>query len=148
MGRSLESWASSPGARATMVANRRRDTAPELRLRSELHRRGLRYKVDAAPTVGIRRRADLVFSAARVAVFVHGCFWHGCPIHYVAPRTNAEFWREKLRANRARDADTNARLLAAGWIAFVVWEHDDFIQSADELEVLVRSRRVSNRNLD
>src|SRR3954471_18689778 len=87
----------------------RRDTAPELALRRELHRLGLRYRVDVAPAPSrSRRRADVVFSRQRIAVFVDGCFWHGCEEHGVRPRANAEYWRAKLRRNVERDRETDA----------------------------------------
>src|SRR3954447_6857243 len=95
--------ASSPAVRRRMKATRRRDTAPELALRRELHRRGLRYYVDRSPVPGWRRRADVVFPTARVAVFVDGCFFHGCPLHRTEAKANRDFWREKIEANIARD---------------------------------------------
>ena len=134
-------WASSPAIRATMRGNRSRDTIPELALRSALHRRGLRFRVDRAPLPGLRRRADVVFGPTRVAVFVHGCFWHGCPEHYTAPRANREFWKAKVDGNRARDADTSRVLTEAGWEVVVVWEHDDVELAAERVAVLVRDRR-------
>ena len=82
-----------------MRANRRRDTGPELALRRELHRRGLRYRVDHAPIAGLRCRADIVFTRARVAVFVDGCFWHACPEHGNIPTANREWWQAKLELN-------------------------------------------------
>jgi DNA mismatch endonuclease (patch repair protein) len=103
----------------------RRDTPAELRLRSILHSRGLRYRVDARPVSGLRRKADLVFRSARVAVFVDGCFWHGCPRHMAWPKANAVWWREKITRNRERDRDTDERLRKAGWTVVRVWEHDD-----------------------
>ena len=136
------SWASSPAIRATMRGNRSRDTAPELALRSALHRRGLRFRVDRAPLPGLRRRADVVFGPTRVAVFVHGCFWHGCPEHYIAPRANREFWKAKVEDNRARDADTGRLLTEAGWEVVVVWEHDNAEVAADRIAVLVSDRRA------
>ena len=84
-----ESWASSAQVRVTMRGNRSKNTTPEMKLRSLLHRRGLRYRVDAPPTPGTRRRADVVFPRERVAVFVDGCFWHGCPEHYRPSTKNA-----------------------------------------------------------
>lgn len=105
-----------------MRSNRRRDTSIELALRSVLHARGFRYRVDYAP-VNLRRRADVVFTAHRVAVFVDGCFWHGCPQHYVAPKSNWEFWSAKVAANRARDIATSEELRHAGWTAVRIWEH-------------------------
>lgn len=116
---------SSVGARRTMVANRRVNTGPELRLRRRLHAAGLRYRIDAPLLFDRRRRADVVFPRQRIAVFVDGCFWHGCPEHYVAPKANAAFWRQKVEANRARDLDTDLRLKQLGWVVLRVWEHED-----------------------
>ena len=93
----------------------RRDTPAELALRKALFRAGLRYRVDYAPVETPRRRADVVFTKARVAVFVDGCFWHGCPAHATSPKANASWWREKLDGNVRRDRDTDNRLRAAGW---------------------------------
>jgi DNA mismatch endonuclease (patch repair protein) len=94
-------------------------------LRSLLHRWGLRYYVDRAPLPGLRRRADLVFPTRKVAVYVDGCFWHGCPQHGTSPKANAAWWAEKIQANRRRDADTVKQLRAAGWIVLRFWEHED-----------------------
>jgi DNA mismatch endonuclease, patch repair protein len=115
--------ASSPDALARMVRQRRRDTRPELAIRRLLHAQGLRYRVDA-PLPGMRRRADLVFGSARVAVFVDGCFWHGCPEHGTQPKRNAAWWATKIAANAERDRDTDRRLAADGWTAMRVWEHE------------------------
>lgn len=118
------SWASSPAVRAAMRGIRRRDTRPEMRVRRALHARGLRYRVDIAPLAGLRRRADIVFRGPQVAVFVDGCFWHGCPEHGMTPRTNTEFWRVKLDRNRERDVETTRVLAAAGWVVLRFWEHE------------------------
>lgn len=107
-----------------MVRQRRRDTRPELALRSALHARGLRYWVDRPILEGGRRKADLVFPRRRVAVFVDGCFWHRCPIHGSRPKRNAEWWDEKLQANVNRDRDTDRELEANGWVVVRVWEHE------------------------
>lgn len=123
-----------------MTSTRGRDTAPELAVRREAHRRGLRYRVDTAPLRAARRRADLVFSRARVAVFVDGCYWHGCPLHYQAPVTNSTYWREKIVTNRRRDRDTDTLLEAAGWMTIRVWEHDDIVTAVDRIEDAVRAR--------
>ncbi len=117
--------ASSPAARATMRANRGRDTGPEMAVRRALHAMGLRYRVDHPLPFDRRRRADILFPKARIAVFIDGCFWHGCPEHGTSPRSNAEFWRTKIERNRERDRDTSARLEEAGWVALRFWEHDD-----------------------
>lgn len=118
------SKASSTAVRAVMAANKGRDTRPERLLRSALYRQGLRYRVNARPLPDLRRTADLVFLKARVAVFVDGCYWHGCPDHYRPATKHSEFWREKIEGNRARDADTDARLREQGWTVVRVWEHE------------------------
>ncbi|MGW5043875.1 very short patch repair endonuclease [Streptomyces griseoluteus] len=125
--------ASSTAVRAVMVANRGRDTKPELLLRSVLHRRGLRYRVNAQPLPELRRTADVVFSKARVAVFVDGCYWHGCPDHYRPATKRAEFWDGKIRSNKARDEETNHRLRESGWTVIRVWEHEDPNSAADKI---------------
>lgn len=102
-----------------------RDTKPELALRRELHRLGLRYRVGTAPLPGLRRRADVVFTRRRIAVFVDGCFWHRCPDHGTQPKNNPNWWRAKLDRNVERDRHTDAALLAAGWHVVRVWEHED-----------------------
>lgn len=104
---------------------RRRDTSAEMRVRSAVHGLGLRYYVDRAPVKGHRRKADLVFPRAKLAVFVDGCFWHGCPEHMTWPQNNSRWWREKIERNVARDRDTDAKLAAAGWRSARFWEHDD-----------------------
>jgi DNA mismatch endonuclease (patch repair protein) len=120
-----------------MELQRRRDTAPELLLRSELWRRGLRYRVDHA-VIGRRRRVDIAFVGPRVAVFVDGCFWHSCPEHGTIPKTNQEWWTAKLAANMARDQSTDSQLRDAGWVVVRVWEHDAIYSAADRIEALVR----------
>jgi DNA mismatch endonuclease, patch repair protein len=128
----------SEAVRRRLSLTGRRDTKPERVLRSELHRRGLRYRVDA-PLPGLtRRRADLVFPREQVAVFVDGCFWHRCPKHWNAPLNNAEFWASKIDGNVRRDRDTNARLTDAGWTVVRVWEHEDPREAADRVEAAVR----------
>lgn len=127
--------------RASMQGNRSRDTGPEMRLRRELHARGLRYFVHRAPLVGVRRRADIVFPRLRLAVFVDGCFWHGCPDHGSEPRANATFWRDKITTNRRRDRDTDERLATAGWTVIRVWEHEPVAASADRVADAVAERR-------
>ena len=122
-----------------MKSVRRRDTACEVELRSELHKRGLRYRVDW-PLPGTRRRADVAFPRARVAVFVDGCFWHGCPEHKTVPRSNREWWQAKLLANMARDLDTNRKLIRQGWKVLRFWEHEDMDRATVEIERAVRSR--------
>jgi DNA mismatch endonuclease (patch repair protein) len=134
-----DSWASSPTARAIMVANRGRDTRPALALRSAVHRLGLRFRVEVAPLQGLRRTADLLFPKARVVVLLDGCFWHGCPIHFRLPRTNQMYWLAKISANRVRDADTDRRFSSAGWTVVRVWEHESPSEAADRVAGVVRS---------
>lgn len=122
-----------------MQAQGRRDTKPELALRREVWRRGLRYRVDHPPLRGMRRRADLVFTRARVAVFVDGCFWHRCPDHSTIPKSNQAWWIDKLDANVARDRDTDELLRANGWVVIRVWEHEAPVPAADRIERAVRA---------
>lgn len=108
-----------------MLATPQRDTGVELRIRRKLHKLGLRYLVDSRPCPGVRSRADIVFRGARLAVFVDGCFWHGCPDHMTWPKNNEQFWRAKISANKARDAATEKALVEAGWRVLRIWEHED-----------------------
>ena len=123
-----------------MQGNRRRDTGPELRLRSALHALGLRFRVDRRPEAAIRCRADVVFTRRRVAIFVDGCFWHGCPTHFVPPATNLAYWAAKIDGNRRRDATTAAALEAAGWRVIRVWEHADAAEAAIEIAAIAGGR--------
>lgn len=128
------SWASTEGVRRSMQANRRCDTGPERRLRSVLHARGQRFRKDYRLDLDqLRVRIDIAFTAARVAVFVDGCFWHRCPEHGSDPRRNGEFWRRKLDANVARDERVDAALGAAGWTVLRVWEHEPAEAAADRI---------------
>ena len=128
-----------PGTSARMARQHRRDTEPELLLRRELHRLGFRYRVDH-PLPGLpRRRADVLFTRARVAVFVDGCFWHGCPEHKTSPANNAAWWATKLARNVERDRETDAHLLALGWKVLRVWEHEDMQQAAMRIGEILRS---------
>ncbi|MET8993913.1 very short patch repair endonuclease [Amycolatopsis sp. NPDC004169] len=124
-----------------MSKQKSRNTGIEMALRKALHAAGFRYRVHRRPVKGVRREADLVFGPARVAVFVDGCFWHGCPEHATWPKNNAEFWREKIETNRRRDADTDARLEEAGWLAVRIWEHETVEVAAERVVTAVRGRR-------
>jgi DNA mismatch endonuclease (patch repair protein) len=132
------SWASSPAVRAVMRANRSRNTSPEIRLRTALHRRGFRYRIHYRPLPAERRTVDIAFTRARVAIEVRGCFWHGCPKHGNRPRVNVDYWRTKLDRNRQRDADLETALTAAGWHVIIVWEHEDAEEAADRVAQQVR----------
>jgi len=137
------SYASTPGVRSRMQMQRTRDTAPELAVRRLLHSMGFRYRVDRSPLPKLRRRADIVFGAVKVAVFVDGCFWHGCPEHgRRQTQANPAYWSDKIAANRARDADTDSRLVDAGWVSVRIWEHESPQEAADRIAAAVRQRRV------
>jgi DNA mismatch endonuclease, patch repair protein len=120
----------------------RRDTGPELRLRHELYRRGLRYRIDAGVSDLPRHRVDVLFKPVRVAVFVDGCFWHSCPIHGSRPKANRDWWDAKFERIRERDALAEAKLTAAGWLVLRVWEHEPAILAADRVENAVRQRKM------
>ncbi|MHB8450568.1 MAG: very short patch repair endonuclease [Mycobacteriales bacterium] len=129
--------ASSPTVRRFMSNLRTAGTGPELAIRHELYRRGLRYRVNVANLPG---HPDIALTRARIAVFVDGCFWHGCPDHAVAPRANAAWWRSKLEANVARDRRGDASLREAGWTVVRAWEHESPTLVADAIEQMWRDR--------
>jgi DNA mismatch endonuclease (patch repair protein) len=139
-----QSWASTPAVRARMQRQQTRDTQPELAIRRLLHAAGLRYRVDAAPLPTLRRRADVVFGPAKVALFVDGCFWHGCADHGARPtHANPAYWVDKIRRNSERDRRTDELLKEAGWISVRVWEHEDPREVAERVILIIRSRRAS-----
>ncbi len=135
--------ASSAAVRARMRSQATRDTAPETAFRRALHALGVRFRVGralpAVPGLG-RCRPDVVLGPSRVAVFVDGCFWHGCPAHSRPVRANGSWWAAKLAANAARDARATAALRAVGWEVVRVWEHDDPLAAARAVADLVRAR--------
>lgn len=102
---------------------RQKDTKGELALRAELHKRGYRYRVNQVVSLKPRRTADIAFTKLKVAIFVDGCFWHGCPLHASWPKSNAAFWREKITKNMTRDTETTALLEASGWAVVRIWSH-------------------------
>jgi DNA mismatch endonuclease (patch repair protein) len=123
-----------------MERQARRDTKPELAVRRTAWRLGLRYRVDVAPIPGLRRKADMVFTGAKVAVYVDGCFWHSCPEHATTPKANRQWWVDKLDANVRRDRDTDRILRDGGWLSVRIWEHEDPVEAADRILRCVRSR--------
>jgi DNA mismatch endonuclease (patch repair protein) len=123
---------------------RRRDTTPERKLRSILHRRGLRFRVDYRPLADSRTRADIVLVRHRIAIFVDGCFWHGCPRHGTMSKTNATWWREKIRRNRERDRLVTKQLTRGGWTVVRFWEHRDLTECADAICELVLSGKTKD----
>jgi DNA mismatch endonuclease, patch repair protein len=124
-----------------MARVRQKGTAAELALRRTLHGMGLRYRLQVPLLTKPRRVADIVFPTERIAVFVDGCFWHGCPEHASWPKNNADFWRGKIEANRARDDDTNLRLKELGWTVIRVWTHEDSSEAADRIARVVTAIR-------
>lgn len=131
----------SPGGHVSrrMSSQARSDIASELKLRRELHARGMRYCIQL-PVPGLRRRRiDVAFTRVRLAVFVDGCFWHGCPLHGVQPQANSDWWDWKFRRNAERDSATNRIPVSAGWRVLRVWEHDFLLPAAQAVEDAVRN---------
>ena len=124
---------------AQMQRMPRSSTGPEILIRKELHRRGLRFRIGDRVLPG---RPDIVFTAARIAVFVDGCFWHSCPDHGILPKNNRDWWREKLARNVERDREKDAQLEEMGWTVVHVWEHEPPPTAADTIERLWRAARV------
>jgi DNA mismatch endonuclease (patch repair protein) len=122
---------------AVMRAVKGRDTGPEMRVRRAAHAMGLRYRLHRRDLPG---SPDLVFVSRRVALFVHGCFWHGhgCARGDRVPATNAEYWRAKIARNAAHDLATGARLAQAGWLCVIIWECE--IRSEADLRALIAER--------
>ena len=114
-----------------MAKVRQKGTGAEIALRRELYRRGLRYRVDFEVLKKPRRVADIAFPGLMIAIFVDGCFWHGCPEHATWPKQNSDFWRQKIEANLVRDTDTNERLRSIGWTVLRFWEHEPPTEAAD-----------------
>lgn len=122
-------------------ANRRVDSKAEVATRSELHRRGRRFRKDHTLRLDdVRVRPDIVFTRWKVAVFVDGCFWHSCPEHFHMPKTNRDYWVPKLEANVARDRRVDATLAAAGWHVLRIWEHEQTDVAADRVDSLLAAR--------
>ena len=127
-------------------SNARGDTLPETRLRSALHRLGLRFRKDRHLEIrGGGVRPDVVLVGARVAVFVDGCYWHGCPVHGRKPRSNTDYWGPKLESNIERDRRVDRALTEAGWRVMRVWEHEPPSEAAARIERLVRGEDGSPR---
>jgi DNA mismatch endonuclease (patch repair protein) len=136
------SWAVSPAVRRVMQGNRPRDTKPEIAVRCAVHALGMRYRMAMRPIAELRRTADLVFPRARIAVFVDGCFWHGCPAHHSQPKTNADYWATKIATNKARDAHTTTLLKAAGWTVMRFWSHEEPSGVAARIAARVHNKQL------
>lgn len=138
----------SAASSTRMKKVRRRDTKPEIAIRRALFRRGYRYRVDYSPEPSIRSRPDIVFTRVRLLVFVDGCFWHSCPVHSSEPKTNAEWWSEKLRANQQRDRKASTRFRQAGWTVLRVWEHEPVEGVVEQIESFLATRDDTHANRD
>ncbi|MER7457509.1 very short patch repair endonuclease [Micromonospora sp. NPDC126480] len=134
---------SSASVSGRMRRQRRKDTAPELTLRRALHRAGLRYRI-GFPVTGLPRRTiDIAFTRIKLAVFVDGCFWHGCSEHGTWPKANSAWWEAKILKNRARDRETTRQLEDAGWRVIRIWEHEPAENAAGRLIDVVKGMRTS-----
>ncbi|MFD5113787.1 very short patch repair endonuclease [Streptomyces sp. NPDC058391] len=133
---------SSPGVSIRMSRQARRDTAPEVAVRKLLYASGYRYRLNVRVPDMPRRTIDITFSRAKVAVFLDGCFWHGCPQHATHPKANAAWWREKLDRNMARDRETTEHLTDLGWIVLRFWEHEMPGTVADQVAAAVIRARA------
>ena len=131
----------TPAERSCLMSRiRSKETSPEMLFRKALWTAGLRYRLKTK----LPGKPDLVFPSAKVAVFVDGCFWHGCPHHGKVPKSNQGFWVKKFTRNIARDLATNAALSALGWLALRFWEHDikkDLVGCAFKVLQTVRDRQ-------
>ncbi|MGW2591019.1 very short patch repair endonuclease [Streptomyces sp. NPDC001515] len=136
---------SSPSVSARMSRQASRDTAPEVAVRKLLHASGYRYRLNERVPHMSRRTIDIAFTRAKVAVFLDGCFWHGCPEHATQPKSNAEWWRQKLDQNMARDAETTAHLVAEGWTVLRFWEHQTPTQVAEQVAATVDREKAGRR---
>lgn len=119
-----KSTASSPAISRQMGRQRVSDTKIELSVRKVLHSAGLRYRKHF-PVPGLPRRSiDIAFPGKRLAIFLDGCFWHGCETHKKIPKANGDWWHAKIQGNRQRDRETTGMLIARGWTVMRFWEHD------------------------
>lgn len=129
-----------PKTTRRMSATRGRDNPGELAVRSALHRQGFRFRIHLKILKGLQRTADIAFPSFKIAIFLDGCFWHGCPIHGTWPKNNAKWWRDKILANRKRDHDTDRKLKANGWSVVRIWEHEDTDVVVKRLVHLLKAR--------
>jgi DNA mismatch endonuclease (patch repair protein) len=131
-----------------MQSNRGKDTALEISIRSGLHKAGLRFRKHRRPMPDLRCVADVVFPRERLAIFIDGCFWHGCPDHATRPASNREWWASKLDRNLERDAQNEARLQEAGWMVLRIWEHEGVAEAVGRVAALLSvlgSRRLRDQ---
>ena len=131
----------SPATSRRMANVRQKNTGAEIALRQALFGLGMRYRINFIVLKKPRRVADIAFPTKKIAIFVDGCFWHGCPLHASWPKRNSEFWEEKIRTNRHRDSDTNKRLQRKGWTVLRFWEHESPLEAAKVVAHVVTSKQ-------
>ena len=127
-----------------MQANRKVNSGPELKVRSALHGLGLRFRAVCRPA-DLNMVVDILFPGAGVAVFVDGCYWHGCPSHGTTPKTNPGYWVPKIERTQRRDRQNDELLRRAGWEPVHVWEHESVVEAAERIAAIVRARSILNR---
>jgi DNA mismatch endonuclease (patch repair protein) len=125
-----------------MRANKSRDTTPELRVRRILHASGIRYRVNYLVPGMPRRTIDIAFPSRRLAVFIDGCYWHGCTEHRGIPTTNRQFWQQKIGKNRERDHETDAHLRSLEWVSLRFWEHESLDRVVSTIVGLVNGGSI------
>jgi DNA mismatch endonuclease (patch repair protein) len=130
-----------------MRGNRAGKTKPELAIRPAVHRSGLRFFTNRRPIESLRRTADLVFPRSRLAVFVDGCFWHGCPAHRGVPKSYTDFWFAKIERNLKRDAETDRMLRSEGWTVLRIWEHVPVVIAVQEIQEALATSSESRRKV-
>jgi DNA mismatch endonuclease, patch repair protein len=131
-----------------MQSNRSRDTAPEVALRSALHRRGFRFRKHVRPVPGVACTVDVLFPTERLALFIDGCYWHSCPQHASSPITNGDWWRAKLAATRERDLRNTQTLNDAGWTVLRIWEHEEVEEAATHVSEVLQQIRAKLPRVD
>lgn len=124
-----------------MAATPQANTTAEMSIRRCLHAMGFRYRVDKVVLRSPRRKSDICFANLKIAIFIDGCFWHGCPRHGTMPKRNRKFWRKKINTNRARDRDTTKRLRNCGWSVIRIWEHEDPSAAAERIAQVINQKR-------
>lgn len=136
---------SSSAAKSRMEAAKPKNTLPEIKLQTALAELGINFETDVKPIEDLHRRADVLIREGKIAIFVDGCFWHGCPIHGTQAKANAEFWADKIKRNQERDLDTNEHLEAAGWTVIRIWEHEDPNDAAKQIADIIKEKKSKYR---
>lgn len=130
---------SSPAASKRLQVTRQNDTSAEAAIRAQLRRLGVRFRVNTYADISVKTKPDIILRDHKVAVFVDGCFWHGCPKHATWPRANRQWWRAKIEGNIRRDLRNRARLRRVGWAVLRAWEHENAETAVKRILKTVRS---------